>query len=144
MRPTLMGREWVRIAPIDRSGTQVDALGEPVRRIARDASVEIQGQVNEQVRNGRQPDAAGPELPLVAEIALRASDVAASGWTPADGDRVTGVKGIARGATWTDTVGWYVVRVRRSGKLGLGAAASRDLVILDVADRPGRRAAESL
>lgn len=144
MRVTLMGREWVRVAPIDRAATPTDALGEPVRRIARADDVEVQGQVNEQVRNGRQPGAAGPELPLVAEITLRASDVAASGWTPADGDRITGIKPITRGATYTDLVGWYVVRVRRSGKLGLGASARRDLVVLEIADRPGRRAAESL
>lgn len=102
MRARLLNPERVTIQPINRADTREDALaGEPYARLERDAAIVVMGQVDELDRQRRTPGQGGANLPARISVTfLKAgtrrpdgvhTGLAATGWTPTAGDRVTGL-----------------------------------------------------
>lgn len=140
MRARLVGHiELVTIEPIDRAGTHVDALAdEPYASIARASTVALPAQVEEVRRNARQPSQSGARLPAEYKLTFLSREVAASGWRPADGDRV--VQLADRDGGNPRAVNLYVRGPRFSGKTSHGA----ELVVLELVNRDSRQPSEGL
>jgi hypothetical protein len=136
VRATLIGPEWLTIEPIDREASPVDELGEPMASPARGTTIRIRAQVDETDPGSRRPGVEGPWIPSLASVLVRPEDAAALGWTPRDGDRVVLIEDL-RGRN-PRTVSWYLEAAGRTGKLGLGASSSRELLAFRVRDRRDR------
>ena len=134
----LFHRELVTISPLDRSAQRVDGLrSEPYGHLARAASVELYGQVDEDRRETGQAGPGGLELQEGGSITFRLADVTASGWTPTRGDEVTTITDRAGNAR---SVRWYVLEAHRSGKRPRSRTA--DLVVVRWSTRSPARQAE--
>lgn len=135
--PRLFHRELVTISPLDRAGQRLDELGgEPYAKLARGATVELVGQVEEDRRGERRPGQGGASLEEGGTVTFRLADVTASGWTPTAGDEIRQVAD--RDGANARAVRWYVAEAHRSGKRPRGKAA--DLVVVRFATRPPSRA----
>jgi len=132
----LFHRELVTISPLDRSAQRVDELGgEPYAHLARAATVQLLGQVEEDRRGERRPGQGGAEIQDGGAVTFRLADVTASSWTPQAGDEIRQVAELD--GSNPRAVRWYVTESHRSGKRPRGRRA--DLVVVRFATRPPSR-----
>lgn len=140
-RARLLGHvELLTIAPKDDATTRVDPdTLEPIPAVGRSSSVQLEAQVEDLRRNERVPGQGGARLPTVLQLTFLASDVATSGWTPRDGDRL--IARANRDGSSSRALSLYLTRIMWDGPTHYG----HELVIADAVNRdPSREQNEGL